>query len=60
LILQQNGKVHHATREDHNMFGTNLLGTQGTTCRIANIEFEKQNPSLDCSDPRLERKIGNG
>jgi hypothetical protein len=29
------------------MLGTNLLGTQGTTCRIANIEFEKQTQALN-------------
>jgi hypothetical protein len=47
LRLQQNGVVKHATREDHNMFGINLLGTQRAICKTANIEFEKQTQALN-------------
>ncbi len=47
LRLQQNEVVKHATREHHNMFGTNLLGTQGAICKTTNIEFEKQTQALN-------------
>ncbi len=29
------------------MFGTNLLGIQGVTCRATNSEFEKQTQALN-------------
>jgi hypothetical protein len=43
----QNGIVQHATRENYNMFETNLLRIQGVTCRTTNIEFEKQTQALN-------------
>jgi hypothetical protein len=43
----QNGIVQHATRENYNMFETNILRIQGVTCRTTNIEFEKQTQALN-------------
>jgi hypothetical protein len=60
LKLQQDGAIDYATRENHNMFRTNYLSRIKGTTNFCKHQIEEANPSLACSNPRLEGQIGTG
>jgi hypothetical protein len=57
--LQQDGVGQYAIGKDHNKFGINFLRIN-RTISFCKHWTRKTNSSLECSNPQLERQIGDG